>query len=288
LRGWGAAVIAAVLLGAGCTGDPSTPPVPPVTTTASPPAASVRLHATLLQYRPDEGTNRLEVEFTNEGRDPVTVRSVRISWADARGAPRTPKDTTYAPGQTIDLTTTYGVAVCDQPRPIEPPHAVATLDDGSTIDVALDRHGSDMLKRSHAHDCALQRLSDTASVSLSTTFRRVHLNGEDYLSGNLLLRRPAGRAGTSGDAVTVSDLTGSALLTFVAPPSQPLPATLRPAGSHSWTSPYSVPPTAVTTTAAARAPRPSSSAHTSGSATTARSIGSSSSPTRGFGPRRKP
>ena len=85
-----------------------------------------------------------------------------------------------------------------------------------------------LIKRFHAHDCALQRLNDTASVSLSTTFRRVHLNGEDYLSGNLLLRRPAGRAGTSGDAVTVSDLTGSALLTFVAPPSQPLPATLRP------------------------------------------------------------
>ncbi|MDP9319389.1 MAG: hypothetical protein M3O94_10050, partial [Actinomycetota bacterium] len=38
-----------------------------------------------------------------------------------------PKATTYAPGQTIDLTTTYGVAVCDQPRPIEPPHAVAAL-----------------------------------------------------------------------------------------------------------------------------------------------------------------
>lgn len=223
--------VAALLVAAGCSGD--VPDVPGRTTSSrttaapSPPASPVSFHATLLQYRPDEGTNRIEVELTNRGKDPVTVRAVRIVWvAGVKGAPRTPKDTAYAAGQTIDLTTTYGTAVCDRPPPTEPPKAVATLGDGRTIEVTLDRHGSGMLKRFRDRDCALEQLHRTASISLGQTFHSVHIGGAEYLSGDLVLRRTDG--GDVSTAVTVSTLTGSVLLTFTAPPTSPLPATLEP------------------------------------------------------------
>jgi hypothetical protein len=203
--------------------------MPPSTGQSSPPARSpapVRFHATLLQYRPDEGTNRLEVELTNLGPDPVTVHAVHLRWAGLQNAPWTPKDTTYAAGQTIDLTTTYGTAVCDRPIPAHGPRALATLDDGRTVDVTLDRHGSAMLKRFHARDCALQRLHQTASVSLGTSFRPVQIDGAPYLRGNLVLRRPD--SGAESRPVTVSTLTGSVLLTFTAPAGSRLPVTLHP------------------------------------------------------------
>jgi hypothetical protein len=227
-RRWLVAGVGVLLFAAACSGDTSgAPPSPPSrSTTTQPPPTPVRFHATLLQYRPDEGTNRVEVELTNRGKGPVTVRAVRISWAGVRHAPRTPKDTTYAAGQTIDLTTTYGIAVCGQTLPTDGPRAVVTLDDGRTVEMALDRHGSDMLKRFRGHDCALQRLHATASVSLGTTFHSVRVGGTEYLRGSLVLRRPAD--GDDSTAVTVSTLTGSVLLTFTAPPTSPLPATLQP------------------------------------------------------------
>ncbi len=224
----------ALLLAAGCSGGTSDAPTTATssspttatsTTTALPPSP-VSFHATLLQYRPDEGTNRVEVELTNRGSDPVVVRAVRISWTGVQGTPRTPKDTTYAAGQIIDLTTTYGTAVCDRPTPTDQPRALATMDDGRTVEVNIDRHGWDMLKRFRVHDCALQRLKETASVSLGAPFRSVHIGGSEYLRGNLELRRPG--HGDDSTAVTVSTLTGSVLLTFTAPPTSPLPATLEP------------------------------------------------------------
>jgi hypothetical protein len=224
VAGVGVVLVAVACSGGGLTDSPTTPTSS--STTTAPPPAPVTFHATLLQYRPDEGTNRLEVELTNQGSDPVTVRSVRISWAGVQHAPRTPKDTTYAPGQVIDLTTTYGTAVCDQPVPTASPRAITTLDDGRTVAVVLDRHGSDMLMRFRAADCALRRLHETASVSLGTTFRSVRIGGSEYLSGSLELRRRTGQGDST--PVTVSTLTGSVLLTFTAPPSSPLPATLRP------------------------------------------------------------
>lgn len=180
------------------------------------------MHGTLLQYRPDEGTNRLEVELTNDGKDPVTVSSIQIRWPGVRNAPVTPKGTTYAAGQTIDLTTTYGVAVCDITTPTEPVRAVATFVGGGTTEVTLDRHGTAMLRQFRTRDCALRRLHETASVTLGTSFTVVHLDGQEYLSGTVVVKRRQGQS----TPVSVVDLTGSVLLTFVSPPDKALPMTL--------------------------------------------------------------
>ena len=221
------AAVASLLLVTGCSGDASTPRVHSMTTPPRPSASpSVHLHATLLQYRPDEGTNRLEVELTNEGLHPVTVRSVRISWAGVRAAPRTAKDTSYAPGQTTDLTTTYGVAVCDGPTEAQRPRAVVTLDDHRIVVLPLDRHGANMLEQFHTRDCALQQIHAAVSISLGASFHRVRLNGAEYLRGTLVVRRRGGRKAGHAAPVRVTDLTGSVLLTFLTPPTVPLPQTL--------------------------------------------------------------
>lgn len=227
---------AVLALGVGCSGDASPPATSPgrsgaptsgTTRTTSAPAAPVRFHATLLQYRPDEGTNRLEVELTNQGTGTVTVRAVRIEWPGLRGAPTTPTATAYVPGQTIDLTTTYGAAVCGGPPSTTQPRAWVRLAGGAPVTVQLDRHGSDMLRRFWARDCALQRVAAAASVHLGRSFHSVHIGGQEYLRGSLLLRRPTADASTP---VTVTTLTGSVLLRFVAPPDAPLPVTLAAGG----------------------------------------------------------
>lgn len=215
-----ALALLALLAASACSTRPSGPrPGAPDSTALS---APVRMQGTLLQYRPDEGTNRLEVELTNEGSDPVTVSSIQIRWAGVRNTPVTPKRTTYAAGQTIDLTTTYGVAVCDVTTPAEPVRAVATFVGGGTTELTLDRHGTTMLRQFRSRDCALERLHQTATVSLGTSFTPVRIDGESYLSGSVAVTRRLGQS----TPVTVVDLTGSVLLTFTSPPSKPLPLTL--------------------------------------------------------------
>lgn len=232
------AALAVGVFGAGCSGgDPAGPAHPTTapdrsttttttTSTTAPPPPDVRFTATLLQYRPDEGTNRLEVELTNRSPAPVTVRAVQLRWSGVRDAPRTPKDTDYAVGQTIDLTTTYGTAACDVADPADRPGVTVTLDDGRTVRLTLDQHGVDMLKRFRTRDCALQRLAYAATVEFDPDFHSVHIGGDEYLSSTLVLRRPD--HGDTATAVTVATLTGSVLLTFTAPPAAPLPVTLRP------------------------------------------------------------
>src|SRR5689334_19903946 len=71
--------------------------------------------ATVTQYRTDEGTNHVEVELVNVDKRPHTVRTVWLQWAGISAAPHSVADAAYAPGQTIDLNTTYGEPIC-RPR----------------------------------------------------------------------------------------------------------------------------------------------------------------------------
>ncbi len=235
-RRWSLATAVAVgclLAGTGCSHDSTPSSRSPDSTNTTPTGAGAtgsgsapRLHATLLQYRTDEGTNRLEVELTNRSGGPVTVRSVQLTWSGVHAAPRTPKDTTYVPGQIIDLTTTYGVASCGGAAPTDPPRARVTLAGGEELDLTLDRHGASMMRQFRTRDCGLARLKAIASISISRAFRDVRTAAGEHLSGTLFIRRSDIEPSTSQDGVTITDTTGSVLLTFT--PDEHLPATLGP------------------------------------------------------------
>ncbi len=222
------AVACALLAAVSCTASQT--PTPSAT---GQPATrdQARFDATLVQQRPDEGTRRIAAELTNRGSSSVTVESVALDSPGFQPLPATSKDTTFAVNQTIDLTMQYGEPRCTGSAANRAAGFTVVLADGSRLKLPLDRAGQAWLDRLHDDECALKRVTDIASLSFGADFSRVVVDGERYLHGELLVRRPADAdaRGTRRDTLVIDSFAGSVLLHLGAAPDAPrLPVELAP------------------------------------------------------------
>ena len=178
-------------------------------------AETPSLTATVIQYRPDEGTRRLSVEVTNTSDVPVRVTAVQLRTAAFVTVPATDKDATFAAGQTIALATTYGDPRCGSVAEAALSEATAVLavagaDGTTTVEVPVAGPGRAVLGRLHRYECDRAALEEVADVRLLSRWRRVEVDGLPYLRGTLLLERRDGDS--AGEPVTVTSLSGSVLL----------------------------------------------------------------------------
>lgn len=178
----------------------------------------------MTQSRTDLGTPMINAELTNTGDQPVTVASVAVSSPDFAPVEPSPKDTTYAPGQIIDLRTPYGRPLCKADTLTSVSYDV-TLDDGSTLTLPLDNHGLRWLAGIYRHDCAVRALGTVARVAFAPDATRTSAGGAEYLEASLIVRRPAGDA---SEAFEIRELSGSVLLRLLPRTPGEFPFTLKP------------------------------------------------------------
>lgn len=180
------------------------------------PGAVAGVRARVVQQRIDEGTRRIGVQVTTDANTSLHVVGVQLRSPGFRTVPATPKDTRFAPGQTIDLTTTYGDPVCGSDvDPAEDLTALLTVRDhrggAATGQVPITGRGVAFIRRLHTSECAEQNLRTAAPPVYTGRFTRASVDGTVVLAGTLTLRRPENG---SGEPVAIDALTGSVLFAF--------------------------------------------------------------------------
>lgn len=223
-RDVGRACIAALLtvclavLGGGCSSDTpsSTSDTPGKSGNSSDRPWTSGVRASVVQQRIDEGTRRIGVEVAVDQTTSLYVVGVQLRSAGFETLPTTAKDTAFAPGQVIDLTTLYGKPLCDGADPTRGLSAVLTIENSTgrqrTLKVPVTARGVGLVRRLHEGECATVRLRQAASISY-TAFTRANIDGDEVLAGALELERPTN--GGSGELVLVDSLSGSVLFDFL-------------------------------------------------------------------------
>jgi hypothetical protein len=180
----------------------------------------LRLHASVAQFRFDEGTHNLKAGVTNSGRSDIRVDRATIVWPGFAFPTVELPDDPVPPGETAAFTIAYGAPRC---APLVGAEPVLVADvDGRTRRLPLHVDEPGLLGRLRVKACGQQRLDAVARVHLRLATRTVHKAGEEYLPGVIVLRRRA-----AGGALHIVDLGGSVLIDLV-PRDGPraLPATL--------------------------------------------------------------
>ena len=218
-----AGVVSLMVLLTACTAGDEQATVP-ATPATSPP--QVRLHASLVQQRTDEGTNRIDVRLINQGKALVRVEKVHITWAGITGASTSGTGTDYEPGRTIDIKTDFGTTVC-RSDPSGEVRVDVTLGGGSTITLPIDRSGSALLRRLFDRDCALKAIAAIAQIELSPTFTRAPGKVDRLLGSVDVTRTPKSQSGDRQNLVVV-EVAGSILFDLTYNGDARLPLPLRP------------------------------------------------------------
>jgi hypothetical protein len=183
-----------------------------------------RLHASVNQFRNQEGTRQLKAGITNNGRTEIRVTRATIDWPGLEFPTVRMPDDAVLPGQTAAFTIEYGQPRCDRP-PSSRPRLVAAVN-GRNRRLPLHVDDPGLLERLRVKTCAAERLAGVATVQLRLARRTVRSGGREQLPATVVLRRRAG----STDAVRVVDLAGSVLIDLEPRDgSAALPALLRPA-----------------------------------------------------------
>lgn len=185
-----------------------------------------RLHASVNQFRHEEGTRQLKAGVTNNARVDIRVSRATIAWAGfAFPTVRLPDDPVL-PGQTAAFAIDYGEPRCGRP-PASRPMLVAVVD-GRTRRLPLHVDDPGLLERLRLKACAAERLARVAVVRLHLARQTVRDGGAEQLPAMIVVRRRAGSAAT----VRIVDLDGSVLIDLE-PRDGPhaLPVVLRPADS---------------------------------------------------------
>jgi hypothetical protein len=214
-------LIGSCVLEAGCTGRDSGSPEGAATSAT---VDGVSFRADLNQSRPQEGTRQINAHLTNTGDDAVTVTSVKLVADQFEPLPATPKDSTFVPGQTIDLVSEYGDPTCDEPR-ISIASFTLTLADGSSQMLPVNRHGLAWLNRLYVDECNLRAINEVASISYGPELVRTIADGEPALLGSVLIQR---QPDAPDEPLTIRTMRGSVLIDFVPAEAGALPATLGP------------------------------------------------------------
>lgn len=192
------------------------PPLSPPGATAPQVPAVPGIEAEAVRLRTDEAVGgRVQVRITNTGTAPFTVTAVVIDSPGSAPVPAPGTSATYAPGQTIDLPTPVGAAVCDAAT--EPAAARLTVvrPDGAVEELRVPLAG-DGLARVHREECAVAAVAEVVEVALTD----LTADG-DRLSGAVVLTRRSG-----DEPVEVTALARSVLVEPV--PADELPVALTP------------------------------------------------------------
>lgn len=174
------------------------------------------VRATVVQQRIDEGTRHIAIEISTDAKTSLHVVGVQLISAGFQPLPLTSKDTTFAPGQVIDLTTDYGDPRCDHGHdPTDGLSALLTVEDAPggtrTYEVPVTGTGVGLIRRLHAAECAELRLRQATAVSYSE-FKRARVDGDQVLAGALEFDRPD--QGGSGEPVVIDSMSGTVLFQF--------------------------------------------------------------------------
>lgn len=173
------------------------------------PTQAPALAGSLTQNRFDEGTRNLRTAVTNLGRTTVTVTSASIAWQGFEPVPAKVEPGTLVPGQTAGFVMRYGDPRCAS-KPTTAPRLHVEVD-GVRRTVPLRVSDPGLLNRLYRRECGLARLDETTTVALRLGTHSVTALGEEYLPGEVVLRRRPGAAG----GVTLVDLGGTVILEFL-------------------------------------------------------------------------
>lgn len=197
-----AALIAVALtLATGCgEGDDSAEPSATESTIPTEVAEPLTLGAKLVRSRRDEANERLRIELTNLGEQPVPIDELRLVAPPYSPEPGEIRSGQLNPGQTIAFRITYGDPECagDDPAPGQIQVEVTSGDQQVTVDPG---ESSDLIQSMLTADCARQRILEVVNIRFDTEWD-VHSNGNEQV-GTLLLERKAG-----GPQVTLTGVRG--------------------------------------------------------------------------------
>jgi hypothetical protein len=183
----------ALILAAGCGGDdePAAAPSAIQPTNPAEVAEPLNLSAELVRSRRDEANERLRIEVTNRGDQPVAIDGVRLV-----AEPYTPGPGEISggrqlnPDQTIAYRVVHGDPECpgDDPK-LGPVQVHVTSGDQQ---VTLDPGDSaDLIGRLLSVDCARQRILDVVTIRFDTEWD-VDSNGNEQVGTLLIERRDGG------------------------------------------------------------------------------------------------
>lgn len=184
----------------------SSPATTPAQST-SPAPAPPRLAATATQYTVDEASGDLRVGITNMGHSRVTVTSAALDWAGFAPKPAAVEGGRLGPGDVAGVLMQYGAPRCGSPPTGRP--GLSVVVDGVTRRVPLKVEVPHLLTMLYQRECSDERLASAVDLSLVMARTTVVRNGEEYLPGEIVVRRKQPAL-----AVTVLDLSGSVLLRF--------------------------------------------------------------------------
>jgi hypothetical protein len=206
----------ALILAAGCGGDDEPSAAPSAAQSTNPVTEPLNLSAELVRSRRDEANERLRVELTNRGDQPVPIDGVRLV-----AEPYTPEAGEISggrqldPGRTIAYRVVHGDPDCagDDPKPGPVQVHVTSGEQQITLDPG---ESADLIGRMLSVDCARQRILDVVSIRFDTEWD-LHSNGNEQL-GTLLIERHDG-----GPPVTLVGVRNSInyTLELLDPDSQP-------------------------------------------------------------------
>jgi hypothetical protein len=227
---------ALVLAGCGVPGSAPTPTgvpptgVPPtgVAATAVPGVPGIAAEAVRLRTDAAVG-GQVQVRLTDTGTTPFTVSAVAIDSPGFAPLPATAVDTTYPPGQTIDLPTPFGTVDCAAAA--DPAAARLTVTRAAGPEEVRVPLAGGTLAQVHAEECAVAGV--TAALDIAVTDLAAAPDGQSLTGAVLLSRR------TGDDPVEVLALGRSVLLRPAV--ERHLPATLRP-GNDRLRLPFTVTP----------------------------------------------
>jgi hypothetical protein len=210
---------ALVLVGCGASGPAASGTTPAPTSVAGPAVPAVPgIAARAVRLRTDASVGgQVQVRLTDTGTAPFTVTAVAIDSPGFAPLPATAVDTTYRPGQTIDLPTPFGAVDCAAAA--DPAAARLTVvRDGGVPEELRVPLADGTLALIHGEECAVAGVA--AVVDIVLTDLTSAPDGQS-LTGTVLLSRRTG-----DDPVEVLALGRSVLLEPEV--GRHLPATLRP------------------------------------------------------------
>ena len=215
----GAALVLVACGASGPAASGTTPAPTSVTSVAGPAVPAVPgIAARAVRLRTDAAVGgQVQVRLTDTGTAPFTVTAVAIDSPGFAPLPATAVDTTYRPGQTIDLPTPFGAVDCAAAA--DPAAARLTVvRDGGVPEELRVPLADGTLALIHGEECAVAGVA--AVVDIVLTDLTSAPDGQS-LTGTVLLSRRTG-----DDPVEVLALGRSVLLEPEV--GRHLPATLRP------------------------------------------------------------
>ena len=212
-RGMAAGLLAVLTVLSGCAADSGADDSADQSQSAAEPTAPVAtpavpgLEATAIRLRTDAAVGgQFQTRIHNTGSEPFTVLGVSLDSPGFERLPMAGRPATYQPGQTIDLPTPYGPALCDEGIGVDPLFTAATVQrpDGTVEELRIPLAApDDIVDRIHTEECDALRLAAAVDVRL-TDFTTGQVDGKTVVLANLTLNR-----GHSPEDIAIFELRGS-------------------------------------------------------------------------------